>query len=209
MASKREGAAGDRMTVSAALRVLADRRLDEVVVTTMGATREWSRLSDSPLDFHYLPSAMGQAPMIALGLALADPGREVIVLNGDGSLLMSLGCLITIAAVRPRNLTVVVLENGVYEVTGGQRTAGEEAGVDFAAIARGAGLPTAACYGDLADWSRDAAGFFSAPAPRFVVLRVEPVREDYVPRLSVPFLERIARFRQDFGAAALGGGGEA
>jgi thiamine pyrophosphate-dependent acetolactate synthase large subunit-like protein len=138
---------------------------------------------------------MGQAPMIALGLALADPGREVIVLNGDGSLLMNLGCLITIAAVRPPNLTVVVLENGVYEVTGGQRTAGVDAGVDFAAIARGAGFPTAACHGDLADWSRDAAGFFSAPAPRFVVLRVEPVRDDYVPRLSEPFLERIARFR--------------
>ncbi len=86
------------MPLVPALEVLRDLRRDQIVVTTMGSAREWPRLSQHPLDFHYIPSAMGHAPMLGLGLALAQPSREVIAFNGDGCMLMSLGCLVTIAA---------------------------------------------------------------------------------------------------------------
>ncbi|HVU89478.1 MAG TPA: thiamine pyrophosphate-dependent enzyme, partial [Pirellulales bacterium] len=88
----------NRMPLVPALEVLLKRRRDEIVVTTMGSAREWPRLSRHPLDFHYIPSAMGHAPMLALGMALAQPQREVLAFNGDGCMLMSLGCLVTIVA---------------------------------------------------------------------------------------------------------------
>lgn len=117
-----------QMGVHEALEVLARVRTDEVVVTTMGSIREWSRVSSHPLDFHYIPSAMGQGSSIGLGIALARPERRVIVLNGDGSMLMNLGSLVTIAAQGPRNYYLTVLDNGVYEITGGQMTAGSRHG---------------------------------------------------------------------------------
>jgi len=85
------------MTLQEALEVLAAYRGERVVVTTMASVGVWPALSDSPLDFAYMPSAMGQGPGLALGLALAQPGRGVIVVNGDGSMLMNLGSLATLA----------------------------------------------------------------------------------------------------------------
>ncbi len=124
------------MPLVPALEVVRDLRREQIVVTTMGSAREWPKLSRHGLDFHYVPSAMGQAPLLALGLALAQPGREVICFNGDGCMLMNLGALVTIAASKARNLSLIVLENGVYEVTGGQQTAASTTRVDFAALAR-------------------------------------------------------------------------
>ena len=125
-----ERAAGlpGQMAVQEALAVLAAARTDQVVVTTMGSIREWSRVSRHPLDFHYIPSAMGQGSSLGLGIALARPERRVIVLNGDGSMLMNLGSLVTIAAQGPRNYYLIVIDNGVYEITGGQLTAGTRLG---------------------------------------------------------------------------------
>src|ERR1700683_4921301 len=85
-----------RMPFVPALEVIRGLRTDQIVVPTMGTVREWPRLSQHPLDFHYIPSAMGQSSTIALGLALAQPERQVIAFTGDGSLLMNLGVLITI-----------------------------------------------------------------------------------------------------------------
>lgn len=182
-----------RMPLLAALEAIAELRGDQIVVTTMGAAREWPKLSQHPLDFHYLPSAMGHAPMIALGLALSQPQREVIAFNGDGCMLMSLGCLVTIAASGAKNLTLVVLENGIYEVTGGQKTAGAGAEVDFAAIAGAAGFPSVFRFDDLANWRQQAAAVLRAPGPRFVSLAVEPVGADYL--LPPPAMKaQIERF---------------
>ena len=106
----------------AALQTLVDARQDDqVVVTSMGATREWPKLSQHPLDFHYVPSTMGGVVPLGLGLAMSQPQRGVFVFVGDGSLVMSLGCLISVAANPVENLTVILLDNGVYEVTGGQK----------------------------------------------------------------------------------------
>lgn len=192
-----------RMPVTEALRVLLDHRRHQIVVTTMGATREWSRLSQSALDFHYLPSAMGHAPMIGLGLAVARPEAEVIVLNGDGSMLMGLGGLVTICASGAKNLTLVVLDNGVYEVTGGQSTPARSAEVDFAAIARGAGFATVATFHELPEWRERAGALLQSPGPRFIALAVEVVPRDYVPKLDAEIGDRIRRFQRAMGVPDL------
>ncbi len=188
-----------RMPLVHTLAVLRDQRRDEIVVTTMGSAREWPRLSQHLLDFHYIPSAMGHAPMLALGLALAQPAREVIAFNGDGCMLMSLGCLVTIVASRAKNLTLIVLENGVYEVTGGQETAAAGAHVDFAAMARAAGFASVVEFDELDRWRAGAAAALSAPGPRFVLLKVARV-SDYELTSPGPMADRIARFRAALGA---------
>src|SRR5438105_10523358 len=103
------------MSQREALEVLVGHRGDRVVVTTMGSVALWPQLSDSPLDFHYLPSSMGQGVPVGLGLCLAKPGRGVIVLTGDGGTLMNLGCLVT-AAQFAVPLYVLLVDNGLYEV---------------------------------------------------------------------------------------------
>lgn len=192
-----------RMPFIAALEVLASLRTNEVVVTTMGSAREWPQLSQHPLDLHYIPSAMGQAPALGLGIALAQPNREVIVLNGDGCQLMNLGVLVTIVASRATNLTLVVFDNGIYEVTGGQQTAAattEQVSIDFAGMARAAGFGSVASFHRLADWQRDAASTLALPGPRFIALAVEPVGAGYQLESPGPIAERLAKFQAALGA---------
>jgi sulfopyruvate decarboxylase subunit beta len=198
--TSRSDLAADRMPLVPALEVLRGCRRDQIVVTTMGAAREWPRLSHHSLDFHYIPSAMGHAPMLALGLALAQPAREVIALNGDGCMLMSLGCLVTIVASGAKNLTLIVLENGVYEVTGGQTTAAAQAQIDFAGMARAAGFRSVTAFDHLDRWRAGVESSLSAPGPRFVLLKVARVA-DYELMSPGPMADRIASFRAALGLA--------
>jgi thiamine pyrophosphate-dependent acetolactate synthase large subunit-like protein len=192
-----EAAARDAMPLIPALRVLVDlRRQDQIVITSMGSAREWPKLSNHPLDFHYAPSTMGGAVPLGLGLALAQPHREVMVLSGDGSLLMSLGCLITVIDSGATNLSIVLFDNGVYEVTGGQKTAAAGNGVNFAGIAQAAGFPNVGYFRSLGDWRRRAGGLFAQPGPRFVWLVVEPVRADYLLELPRPMNEQIETLKK-------------
>lgn len=88
-----------RMSVLDALTHLSRLRTErDIIVSNQSSARLFPRISDHPLDFHYNPSTMGGAVPLGIGLALAQPNRHVIVLSGDGSLLMSLGCLVTLAA---------------------------------------------------------------------------------------------------------------
>ncbi len=138
------------MTLREALEIVAAHRGQRLVITTMSSAGVWPNLSDTSLDFTYIPSAMGQGPPLALGLALAQPQRGVIVLNGDGCTLMNLGCLATLAH-HPANVYLLIVDNGLYEVTGGQPTAG--AGhVDFAALARAAGIERVYAFDTAAAW---------------------------------------------------------
>src|SRR5262249_21359935 len=105
-----------------------------------------------PQNFYMLGS-MGLACPIALGLALAQPARHVVALEGDGSLLMQLGSLATIASLRPSNLTIVVMDNGCYQITGAQRTVTAFT-ADLVGIAKGSGLPES-------HWAADEAMFES------------------------------------------------
>src|SRR4051812_32905615 len=126
------------MTQRQALEVVAQQRRDQLVVATMSSVTLWPEFSDTPRDFFYQPSSMGQAPALGLGLALSRPGLGVIVLNGDGCMLMNLGNLVTLASC-PANVYLLILDNGIYEVTGGQARAGAGR-TDFALLARGAGI---------------------------------------------------------------------
>jgi thiamine pyrophosphate-dependent acetolactate synthase large subunit-like protein len=132
-------------------RLVARLKRDEAVVAGIGnANFDLFAAGHRPQNFYMLGS-MGLACPIALGVAIAQPERGVIALEGDGSILMALGCLATIASVRPRNLTIVIWDNGIYQITGKQPTA--TAGVtDIVAVARGAGLSNS-------EWVRDAQHF--------------------------------------------------
>ncbi|MDZ4780940.1 MAG: thiamine pyrophosphate-dependent enzyme [Planctomycetia bacterium] len=185
----------NRIPLLAALEVVARTRREEIVVTTMGSAREWPKLSQHPLDFHYLPSAMGQSPLIALGLAMAMPERRVIAFTGDGSLLMNLGCLVTIAAAAPKNLTVIALDNGRYEVTGGQMTAGAVNAVEFAAVAAASGFAQSHEFDALDYWRQGWDELRSANGPTFITLDVAPVGPDYQLVVPGPMRSRLAAFR--------------
>jgi thiamine pyrophosphate-dependent acetolactate synthase large subunit-like protein len=130
----------DRRTVAAAL---LRERGDLLTVTGLGAPAwDVTAAGDHPLNFP-LWGAMGGAAMIGLGLALAQPERPVLVITGDGEMLMGLGSLATIAVQRPANLGIAVLDNGRYGETGMQRTH-TAYGVDLAAIAAGCGFAASA-----------------------------------------------------------------
>src|SRR5438270_4787369 len=145
------------------LEVLAAHRGRRIVVTTMSAAGIWPELSDTGLDFAYIPSAMGQGPALGLGLALAQPQHGAIVINGDGSTLMNLGSLVTLAN-HPANVYMVIIDNSIYEVTGGQATAGS-GHTDFAAMARGAGIKRVYTFEGTAAWSAKAGEALSEPGP--------------------------------------------
>jgi sulfopyruvate decarboxylase subunit beta len=155
------------------LRPLAARRRNEVVVTTMGVVRPWGRYSSHPLDFASADSAMAHAADFALGIALAQPERRVWCLNGDGSMLMSLGTLVTIVESGATNLVLFVLQNDAYEVTGNQKVPG--AGhVDFAAMARAAGFKHVHTFDDPKLYAAAIPQILAGPGPLCVVVKIAP-----------------------------------
>ena len=182
------------MDARAALEVLAAHRGDHVVITTMSAVGVWPQLSDTPLDFAYLPSSMSQGPALGLGLALAQPGRGVVVVNGDGCMLMSLGSLVTLAN-HPALLYLLILDNALYEVTGGQPTAGT-GHVDFAAMARAAGIRRVYAFDAVEEWRAKAAEALSGPGPVVVWLRVEGKYGQGTPKPPRPMAEQITRLKK-------------
>ena len=123
-----------------ALRAIYSRLEDRIVVTIMGAcAAELQSLGHRP-NFFYLQHAMGLASSLGLGIALSKPDRQVIVLDGDGSILMNLGGLTTLARYRPRNLVHVVFDNESLLSVGGFPTA-TATGTDLAGIAAASGIP--------------------------------------------------------------------
>lgn len=186
----------NRMDVTCAIATLVSlRQSNQVVITNQGSAREWPKQSMHPLDFHYIPSAMGAAIPLGLGIAIAQPQREVVVLSGDGSLLMNLGCLVTVVASEVTNLSIVLFDNGVYEVTGGQKTAASLCHTDFAGLARAAGFPNVTHSWDAEDWNSRAADIFLKPGPRFAWLEVEPVSEGYLLDPPCPIVEQLERLQ--------------
>ena len=201
-----------RMPLDESLKALHAARTDnDVVVSTMSAAREWMKLGMHPLDFIYAPSAMGEAPAVGLGIALAQPARKVIVLNGDGCLLMNLGCLVTITAEAPPNFALIIFDNSVYEVTGQQWTAAASEVrpaapvVDFCQIARGCGFSTVYQFDRLEDWRAGMAEALGAAGPVFVLLKVAAVPGGEVPRSPAPPFERARSFAGALELASAGG----
>jgi sulfopyruvate decarboxylase subunit beta len=184
------------MDARAALEVLAAHRGDHIVVTTMSAVGIWPSLSDSPLDFTYIPSSMSQGPALGLGLALAQPSCGVVVVNGDGCMLMNLGSLVTLAN-HPANVYLIIFDNGLYEVTGGQPTAGSGR-VDFAAMARAAGIARVYDFDAIETWRAQAAEALAGQGPVVVWLKVQGKHGQTTPKAPRPMAEQIKRLQSVF-----------
>ena len=152
-------------------RLVAKLTNQEAVVGGIGNTNFdlWAA-GQRPQNFYMLGS-MGLAFPIGLGVALAQPQRRVFALEGDGSLLMQLGCLSTIATLAPRNLGLIVMDNGIYQITGSQPTGAARA--DIVAIARGCGLGDSAWATDEEDFERLVDAALSATAPSLIAVRID------------------------------------
>jgi thiamine pyrophosphate-dependent acetolactate synthase large subunit-like protein len=152
--------------------LLADRK-DAIVVGGLGAsTYDIAAAGDHDRNF-YLWGAMGGAVMIGLGVALAQPDVPVVVITGDGEMLMGMGSLATVGLQKPGNLTIVVLDNEVYGETGGQASH-TAATVDLVGVARNCGIADARTIATMAEIEafalsmRDVAG-----GPRFASIKID------------------------------------
>ena len=196
------------MSLAEALEVIHRNRREAVVITTMGAAREWQQLEPHPKDFVYMPSSMGQGPPLGLGIAIAQPEQRVIVVNGDGCLLMNLGCLVTITAQAPKNFTLIIIDNGVYEVTGGQTTianASRRANglpIDFQAMARALGFEHVYEFDDIESW-RYEHEVMHDEGPICIVLKTIVKTVDAGARSPGPAPERAAALRKTLSTKAV------
>ena len=150
----------------------------------MGVTRPWGRISNHPLDFASADSAMGHTADLALGIALAQPSRRVVCLNGDGSMLMNLGTLVTIAESGAKNMVLFVLENGTYEITGNQPVPGAGR-VDFPGLARAAGFPRVYSFNRDVGYEATLPEILTVEGPVFVGVGMERGSEGPISRSSV------------------------
>jgi thiamine pyrophosphate-dependent acetolactate synthase large subunit-like protein len=153
-------------------RLVARLNAQEAVIGGIGNTNFdlWAS-GQRPQNFYMLGS-MGLAAPIAMGVALAQPQRKVFALEGDGSLLMQLGALGTVAANAPRNLAIIVWDNGLYQITGSQKTL-TSTGTDLVSIARGAGIRQSAWVSDEADFEALVDRALSGDGPWFIAARVD------------------------------------
>lgn len=182
------------MTRLEALNAIYPFLADRVVVTIMGAVAaELQSIGHRP-NFFYLQHAMGLASSMGLGIALAKPDREVVVLDGDGSVLMNLGGLTTLARYRPPNLLHVVFDNESLLSVGGFPTA-TSTGSDLAAIAKAAGVPRTAMVTTLEEFRQAFDEALAAGALTTIVAKVEAVGPSrYVTDLSL--LENRFQFQR-------------
>lgn len=176
---------------------LAAQRTEEVVITTMSVVMPWDRVSNHPLDFASANSAMGHAADFAYGLALAQPDRRIITLNGDGSMLMCLGTLVTIAQRPLSNYVLVILDNGRYEVTGNQTLPAADR-YCFAAMARAAGIEKVWTVASEAAFESALPDLFGAPGPLVFVWKIQP-SDEAPPKPADPMAERAWRLRSALG----------
>jgi thiamine pyrophosphate-dependent acetolactate synthase large subunit-like protein len=180
-----------------------------LVVTSLGnASYLWATLCERPENF-YVEDAMGLALPLSLGLAVAQPARPVIVVEGDGGLLMHLGALVTVGAVRPRNLTVLVVQNGVHAASGGQPLTNPA--LDLAALARASGLPHTENVSTSDAFATAVKRALATDGPRLIALATEPDVEGVSPPQPIDPVAMKHRFTSAIAAPryiplAFGGG---
>ncbi|SFV09504.1 thiamine pyrophosphate-dependent enzyme [Bradyrhizobium arachidis] len=153
-------------------RLIAKLKHEEAVIGGIGNTNFdlWAA-GHRPQNFYMLGS-MGLAFPIALGVALAQPDRRVFALEGDGSLLMQLGALSTIAALKPKNLIMIVMDNGIYQITGAQPTPAASV-ADIVGIATASGLANSAWAADEEDFERLVEEAMSRSEPSLIAVRID------------------------------------
>jgi phosphonopyruvate decarboxylase len=159
------------MDRKACLKAIA-RHVDDadIVLPVYSTAFDWIDIRPSPLNY-LSHGAMGLASSHALGLALGRPDKRVIVLDGDGSLLMNLGTLVSTAEAAPKNMIHFVMENGTYEANGGHPIPGR-GNVSFAGLARGAGYKNVYEFSDLKIFEQQAGAILAEAGPVFVCLKI-------------------------------------
>jgi thiamine pyrophosphate-dependent acetolactate synthase large subunit-like protein len=159
------------------LKVFAPYRADAIVVPGRGG-RYWTDLTTRPkLDAPLGDPAMGGHAGFALGLALAQPEKRVILFDSEGDILMSLGMLVTIAEQQPANFYHFLIDNGCYATTGGQPVPNAD-NIAYDVIARGAGYPRTFAFDEIDQFSGNLAEILGKPGPVFVALKVAPEIEN-------------------------------
>lgn len=181
------------------LRAIAAVRGDAICVPTMTTAPAWRTIAPDDLSVACV-GFMGGASALGLGLALARPERRVIVLDGDGSLLMQLGSLATIAGARPRNLLHMVFQNGVYHTSGAQETPGG-LDVDFVLMARAAGYRSACAIGDLDELRRRLPALLREDGPLLVEVRTGLAEQTPMTAPLPPFHEQVRGLREKLSRA--------
>lgn len=174
-------------------------KADDIVLPVYSSAFEWLDVRPSPLNYT-AHGAMGLASSHGLGLALGRPDKRVIVLDGDGSLLMNIGTLVTAAALAPKNFYHFVCENGTYEANGGHPIPARDK-LSFTGLARSAGIADVHAFDALADFEAAIPMLLTAPGPIFVALKIiagAPSPQDY------PYIhsaETRRAFKQALGTA--------
>jgi len=178
-----------------ATRHLLSRAPQALIVAGPGNSKfDLAGAGDRPQHF-YIWNSLGLAPSVGLGLALAQPKQQVIVLDGDGGTLMNPGALVTIARLAPFNLLHIVWDNGEYQLTGGQPTATATV-TDLAAMGRGAGLQHVAAVTGMTEFEVGLETWLTEPGPWLAVVRIDkspaPARPPKDPVLiKLRFMETV------------------
>jgi len=176
------------------LKVFARQRKDEIVVAVYMAAQELTHIASHDLNYTFI-GAMGQGSSHGLGLALGRPDKRVIVFDGDGSLLMNLGSLVTIANQAPKNYVHCLCENGCYETNGSVPTP-RSGQMRFTELAKTAGYRNAYEISELSEWARLLPAILKEEGPIFVALKVEPGEaypEDFPRLYSIEHREKFRR----------------
>ena len=160
-----------------AMRAVQQHDKGDVVLTTETAIWAWEDVLKDE-DLHLPIPSMSKGSSVALGVALAHPDRRVVLWDGDGGLLMNLGSLVTVAGSAPRNLYHVVLDNGMYAMTGGQPTPNSGT-VSYTELAQGAGYARTFEFDDLEEWTTGIGEVLDQEGPVLIVVKTEPEITDW------------------------------
>ena len=179
-------------------RALARHLNDEIVLPVYSSAFDWLEIAPRALNY-YSFGAMGLGSSCALGFALGRPDRRVIVLDGDGSLLMNLGTLVTIGAAAPKNLVHFLCRNGTYEANGSHPI--PQPDVDFAGLAQAAGYAQCVEFAELAGFAAAVPKLLRQDGPTFATLHIE--KGALSPEFNYRTLDDPKR-RDDFRAALRG-----
>lgn len=176
------------------LKLIAEKITDQVVLTSQSGQRiEWSHLCDH--EGNLLVGMMGCALGVGMGLALALPHRKVVVLESDGSVLLSLFNLPTLANLNPRNLVVYVFDNGVYSGTRISYPTATSGKTDLTAMAQGAGIKQAKSIREIAEFEREGLAALARDELGFIVCKVEEsLLHRQIPRPVIDLAENKYRF---------------
>jgi thiamine pyrophosphate-dependent acetolactate synthase large subunit-like protein len=152
-----------------ALQIISQNRGESIVVLSY-LGKEWPETPSHPPEVSFV-GCMGKAAPFGLGLALAKPEQRVIVLEGDGSLLMNLGTLVTIANMAPKNFTCILFENSIYQTTGGHPIPSDR-NISFLGLAQAAGFPEVYEFNQVENLQDHIEEILSLPGPTFINLKV-------------------------------------